>query len=582
MKIDLSCPVLIKSLHLNKEESLAVATFLNISQKTIKAVKYTLTLFDAENNEISKISSGLEDITLAPRESVSEVINAENIENAESASITFDEFTFDDETVFVPSGDFAEIAENNLTSDEQARFIRAGINDACCYAKEEDSYWLCVCGMPNHKASESCVNCLREKENVLKNYISEQALAAAILEKEENDALEAARQAEILAQEKALKKTAIIKKTKKVVSVAALIIAAILVITFAFKFIVTKIGDSNAAKGDYVKAAKMYQLSGSSKYDDVFEYVYGSSASNLVYMGIMSQDPDNIYFVDNSFSVYKKDKSTGEQTVLEEIKGRSLCASGGYLYYLNVQDEFIYRTTPDGKTNELVYEAPVYYFSTVANDVYFITDNPDYEQSTEAAESAAPYALYILKEGSEEAELISKNNIGAFTIYKDKIYYIDFEDNYALYSMSLDGKNSKKLIDASINVFDIKNDRIYYTDGTIPETSETGMPTLALEVTDLNGRHKETLISDAMVSLFSISGDTVYYTDYNNYGTLYKFTKGSEPTVEAESVSLFNASGDYVYYLADSGDLYLTKLDFSGYEIVSSKNVAEPSEEPAE
>ena len=584
MKIDLSCPALVKTLSFNKEEKAVVASFLNISPKTITEMKYTVLLFDAENNKLAEIPASLDEIALAPRENITASISYEDAQNAETAEIIFNEFTFDDETVFVPTGEFVEPQAEELSEEENARFIRAGLNDACCYAKDESSYWLCVCGRPNHKASETCVNCEREKEVVLNKYISAQSLAAAILEKEENDAIEEAKRLEAIKAEKAAKKAAFIKKAKKVVLAAVAVIVAVLIIVFAFKFIVTKIGDSNAAKGDYVKAAKMYQLSGSSKFDDVSDYLYGSSASNLVYMGIMAQDPNNIYFVDNAFSVYKKDKNTGEQTVLEGITGRSLCASGGYLYYLNVQDELVYRTTPDGKTNEVVYDAPVYYFSTVANDVYFITDNPE---NTEGAETQNPYALYVLKEGETEATFISNKNIGAFTIYKNKIYYIDFADNYALYSMSLDGKNPKKLIDSSINVFEVKNDRIYYTDGSIPENSETGMPTLALVSTNLNGKDKETVVPDAMVSLFSISDDTVYYTDYNNYGTLYKLTKGAEPTVEAESVSLFNASGDYVYYLSNDGGLYMTKLDFTGYEKVASKNETEETapdtaEEPTE
>ena len=77
MKIDLSCPVLVKSLSFNKDEKAVVASFLNISPKTITAMKYTVLLFDAENNKLLEIPASVDEITLIPRENITASVSYE-------------------------------------------------------------------------------------------------------------------------------------------------------------------------------------------------------------------------------------------------------------------------------------------------------------------------------------------------------------------------------------------------------------------------------------------------------------------------------------------------------------------------
>ena len=154
MKFDLSCPVQLVSAHINTETQTAEATFLNLSPQTITAISYEIILFDENGEIISKVPAEQTDISFPARETFTTVIPTEN---AQSVDIIFIQFTFEDGTVFTPLGEMVEISFDELSQTDKAHFKRAGISDAKCYAKEEESYWLCVCSRPNHKSSENCI-----------------------------------------------------------------------------------------------------------------------------------------------------------------------------------------------------------------------------------------------------------------------------------------------------------------------------------------------------------------------------------------------------------------------------------------
>ncbi|MBE7040144.1 MAG: DUF5050 domain-containing protein [Ruminococcaceae bacterium] len=580
MKFDLSCPVQLVSAHINTETQTAEATFLNLSPQTITAISYEIILFDENGEIISKVPAEQTDISFPARETFTTVIPTEN---AQSVDIIFIQFTFEDGTVFTPLGEMVEISFDELSQTDKAHFKRAGISDAKCYAKEEESYWLCVCSRPNHKSSENCIRCNRSKEDVLTNYSNEHSLASAVLKKEELDAAKAEQIAMESARIAAEKKALLIKRAKKSGIIAGISVAAIAVLILIFSLVTMLIGDLYASDRNYKKAATMYSLSIFDKTDKIADRLYGNTPSNLMQMGIIAQDDENVYYLDAYYGISVQNKATGQKTKTE-FSGLCLNASGGSLYFINVEDNYkIYKMAPDGSKCEAVYDSPVYYFTTVGNDIYFISDkieqnDENKEEDTLSEKEKTETPLYVLKEGEKEPTFVSDVTMSTFTIYKNKIYYVDYSDNSSLYSMSLSGKGAKKIIKTPVYNFDIKNNKIYFTDGTVPSDTSTGIPKLTLEVANLNGRGRKTLVENAVVKSFNIANDAIYYMDNNTQGVLYKYTSDSEPKTEAEEVYLANASGDFVYYLTYDGNMHLTKLDKSGYEIVSSLEDA-PSEE---
>jgi len=580
MKFDLSCPVQLVSAHINTETQTAEATFLNLSPQTITAISYEIILFDENGEIISKVPAEQTDISFPARETFTTVIPTEN---AQSVDIIFIQFTFEDGTVFTPLGEMVEISFDELSETDKAHFKRAGISDAKCYAKEEESYWLCVCSRPNHKSSENCIRCNRSKEDVLTNYSNEHSLASAVLKKEELDAAKAEQIAMESARIAAEKKALLIKRAKKSGIIAGISVAAIAVLILIFSLVTMLIGDLYASDRNYKKAATMYSLSIFDKTDKIADRLYGNTPSNLMQMGIIAQDDENVYYLDAYYGISVQNKATGQKTKTE-FSGLCLNASGGSLYFINVEDNYkIYKMAPDGSKCEAVYDSPVYYFTTVGNDIYFISDkieqnDENKEEDTLSEKEKTETPLYVLKEGEKEPTFVSDVTMSTFTIYKNKIYYVDYSDNSSLYSMSLSGKGAKKIIKTPVYNFDIKNNKIYFTDGTVPSDTSTGIPKLTLEVANLNGRGRKTLVENAVVKSFNIANDAIYYMDNNTQGVLYKYTSDSEPKTEAEEVYLANASGDFVYYLTYDGNMHLTKLDKSGYEIVSSLEDA-PSEE---
>ena len=580
MKFDLSCPVQLVSAHINTETQTAEATFLNLSPQTITAISYEIILFDENGEIISKVPAEQTDISFPARETFTTVIPTEN---AQSVDIIFIQFTFEDGTVFTPLGEMVDISFDELSQTDKAHFKRAGISDAKCYAKEEESYWLCVCSRPNLKSSENCISCKRSKEDVLTNYSNEHSLASAVLKKEELDALKAEQIAMESARIAAEKKALLIKRAKKSGIIAGISVAAIAVLILIFSLVTMLIGDLYASDRNYKKAATMYSLSIFDKTDKIADRLYGNTPSNLMQMGIIAQDDENVYYLDAYYGISVQNKTTGQKTKTE-FSGLCLNASGGSLYFINVEDNYkIYKMAPDGSKCEAVYDSPVYYFTTVGNDIYFISDKIEQneenkEEDTLSEKEKTETPLYVLKEGEKEPTFVSDVTMSTFTIYKNKIYYVDYSDNSSLYSMSLSGKGAKKIIKTPVYNFDIKNNKIYFTDGTVPSDTSTGIPKLTLEVANLNGRGRKTLVENAVVKSFNIANDAIYYMDNNTQGVLYKYISDSEPKTEAEEVYLVNSSGDFVYYLTYDGNMHLTKLDKSGYEIVSSLD-DEPSEE---
>ncbi len=580
MKFDLSCPVDLVSVIIDKETKEAEATLFNLSAQNITSIKYEIVLLDENGEVISKTPAELEDISFPSRENFSISFSAENAENAD---VSFSEFTFEDGTVFVPTGETVDVSFDELTETNIAHFNRAGIFDAKCFAKEEDSYWLCVCSRPNQLSSENCVICQRSKEDVMRDFSTEQGLASAILKREESDALEARRIALEEEKIKAEKKSILIKKIKKSGIIAGISVAAIILLVLLFSLVTMLIGDSFASGGNYEKAAQMYNISVFDKTDKIANRLYGNTPTNLIDMGILAQDDENVYYLDAYYGINIKNKETGEVTKTD-YSGLSLNASGGSLYFINVKDNSkIYKMTPDGSSCEVIYDSSVYYFTTVGNDIYFVSDPLEQEGEEtmepieeEPAVEKTTTPLYVLKAGDENPELVSETTISFFTIYKNKIYYINYADNNTLYSMNLSGKGAKKIIDTPIYKLDIRNNKIYFTDGTLPENATTNVPKLTLEVANLNGRGRKTLIEDAVITSFSVGSEAIYYMDNNNQGVMNKFVAGGEKAVEAEQVYLMNVSEDLVYYLSYEGDMHLTKLDKSGYETVSSLNDAQP------
>lgn len=565
MRIDVSSPCDVISIIINEETQTAEAKLFNLSSQTIIGLKYEITLYSEDGEIISKTEAELEGINFPSGSDYTVVFAAEN---AIQAEILFCEVTFEDGNIFIPQGNIAEIPPTNLSESEILLFEKAGVCDAKCYAKDDENYWLCVCGRPNMKQFDTCIRCGRTKEDVMSNFTSEQNVAAAGLIMEEQRAREEAERAAEEARIKAEQKALLIKKIKKTALFTGSGIVILALLITVFSLVTMLIGNSNAEKGNYEKAEAMYSLSLFNKTEKIAERYYGNTTSNLIQGGILAQDDKNIYYLNAYYGICIENKETGEK-IKTEFSGSCLNASGGSLYFLNMEDNFkIYRMDPETLTAEAVCDMEAFFFMTAGNDIFFISQKPVTNEIQ--SETMGQMALYVLKAGEKDPTFVSDAPMSIFTVYKDKIYYVDYEDGYSLYKMNLSGKGAKKIIDTPVYNFDIKNDTIYFTDGTIPEGDETGIPKLSLETAKLNGKGRKTLLADAVVKSFALGNDAIYYSDNNQQSELLKYIPGQEPSVEAPEVYLANAHGDFVYYLNAEGKMYLTKLDKSGYEVVSS------------
>ncbi|MBR6728939.1 MAG: DUF5050 domain-containing protein, partial [Clostridia bacterium] len=560
--------------------------------------------YDAYGKELGQLSVSLTDLEAAPKEffAVNKAVSLEQFPEAKHITADFLEVHFAEGEPYIKGDNLTEVKITEPDFDEQVRLMTAAGEDAVCYAKEEASHWLCVCGRPNLVPMDSCVRCGRDKAEVLSKFSSHDAITKELEELEaQQKAEEDARLQAELARKQARR-----KKQKKAALISAAVVASLLILyiigRLVFSGVSILLGNSAAKKNDYFAAYKYYLASGSSKkIATVSEEVRGNSFSNLNQSGIMTSDDENLYYIDFSYSIYKESKATGEKTRLGDAAGMYLNVADGWVYYLDAtKGKAICRISTDGKETQVLYEneeSTLANISVVGNELYFVSVEQNDKLTPEMQEYMAQtgdssmmyrYRLYRMKIGAKKPKVVSDQDVAVYTLYKDKIYYMDLNDQ-SIYSMNRKGNDIKKLVSGPVYGYELANDSLYYLDGTI-EDEATGIPKLSLEVAELDGTYRETVLADRKALNFAVDGETIYWINFEpnteeSSGSikLCKQVAGGEAEV-IDNSQMFNYSDGYVVYVRGDGQLIKSTFDKSGYEpvVVQSAPTAPVEETPVE
>lgn len=600
MQIDLTCPVenrgVIVKNNSQTGEPYALFKLFNLSEQVISSVSMIVRAYDAYGGEVGQISVALTELAAQPKSffATNKAVSLAEYPEAKHFVTEFSEVQFEEGEPYVAGSNLVEVKLTEPDAEEQMRLVAAAGEDACCYAKDEAAYWLCVCGRPNIHMMDSCIRCNREKDMVLSSFSSRDAITRTL---EEQERVRAEEEAARL-QEEARLKAERIKKAKKTTLLTVCAIVALAVIygigCLIYSGVSYLLGNSALAKNDYAKAYGYYAAAGSSEKIATFsEEIRGNKTSNLLQLGVLTADDENLYFIDNMYSIYKENKATGERTKLGEGAGVYLNVSGDWLYYVDAATgQAIRRISKDGQTVETVFEtseAGLVCMTLVGNELYFSLQEPRKDITPEMQELVAQTGntsvlyqnrLYRQKIGDKKAKLVSAEEVGQFSYFKDKIYYINSNDAEALYEMDRNGKHAKKLVSGPVYYYGFNGDNLYYIDGSVNE--ETGMPKLSIEKAALaDGAHQETVVSDAMTMSFAFEGEDLYYLAYHEDSmSLRKKTKTEDVPV-ADSSKLFNMIDGYILYVDMENQFMKTTPDKSGFEPLI-KETAENTEQVAE
>ena len=596
MQIDLLCPVesqgVVVKTNSKTDEVYALFKFFNVSQKVVTEVSFAVCAFDTYGGKLGEFNVVFSDLEAQPKTYFAEkkAVSLKEYQEAKHITVEFLEVKFSEGEAYIKPETLTDIPIIEPEYEERVRLISVAGSDAQCYAKDSGTHWICVCGRPNCKEDEECVRCGRMKAEVLAKFSNRNAITKAVSiheakKKEEEEALELQIAKQAVQRKQKLKKAAVI---------SAILVVFLVILWFVIQFVIDGVyiikGNQATKNGDYLQAYRYYQKAESEKASEISEQVMGNTSSNIHQGGLIATDSENIYYINEAYSIFKESKATGEKTRLGDAVGYNLNVMDGWVYFLDYTQQAIGRIKTDGSQTELVYEnleQEIEYVTVVGNELYFIATEfrddltPEMQMQMALGGSTADAyikRLYCLKIGKEEPEIVSDTYMIQFQLYKGKIYYLDREET-AVFSMNSDGSDVKRLVSGPVYSFTISDDIIYYLDGT-PEAT-TQIPKFSLEMANLDGSYKDTAVSDKKVSSYAVSGGDIYYVAYQDAeATTNQFIKKTADGEEIldENCIRFNVREDYVYYYTSDRKVMKTRFDKNGFESVSAADMAEMDE----
>lgn len=176
-------PIIIEAGALLKDNDtnsiLAQLKLLNITEKTITAVRLWITGTDSFGNQVEKRDFQLLDLTAKRNERFGQKIPL-ILENNTVRSFTtqLSEIVFSDgtsevmpEVELISLGETETLSEHLKNNDLVQQYCIANNGDDCFFVPMETSdLWLCTCGTFNHNKDASCYTCKRERKKVFHSF----------------------------------------------------------------------------------------------------------------------------------------------------------------------------------------------------------------------------------------------------------------------------------------------------------------------------------------------------------------------------------------------------------------------------
>lgn len=262
-----------------------------------------------------------------------------------------------------------------------------------------------------------------------------------------------------------------------------------------------------------------------------------NSIGNLYNLGFVTQDKNYIYYLNlekEEGSLCKMNLNGTNKKVVFNVEGFYLNNIQEWIYYINMEDNKIYRVLKNGEKNEKIsnlkasmlfeYKKQLYFQNENYNNLY--TMNYDGTALRKIIEGKCynlfPYNNYIyfsfvnmenqktelkrinLKNNNIELIISDIGDIYKFYIYNETFYYIN---NFGLIKIDMENLNKTTLlknIKTSDMIINFYNNKIYFND----------LYTQTLYCYDLETEQNKKIKSNVnFESLFLLNGGFLYYED---------------------------------------------------------------------
>lgn len=308
--------------------------------------------------------------------------------------------------------------------------------------------------------------------------------------------------------------------------------------------------------------------SGRTYYND--DFVTGNNAGNLYNGGLFCEYNNKIYFSNDSDegALYVMNPDLKNVKKVHDDKAAYINIDDNYIYYVrtnntreNHKGSFfmfystgVYRINHNGSNLKMISHSPAGVLGLSGNFLFYQRYDADtglnlyYSKIDGSGEnlisedSIIPASIkdnYLLFSGTNMDHNISSMNLETFetntlieanTMYpisiKNKIYYINLEDNYSIYRCKADGTQTERVVNQRCSTYNITLDGtyLYYQ---IDDGENNGIHRLNLSTDEdeliLEGDYKQIHVTDKYVFFKDFNNESTYMLAANGTGKLGSF-----------------------------------------------------------
>jgi hypothetical protein len=271
---------------------------------------------------------------------------------------------------------------------------------------------------------------------------------------------------------------------------------------------------------------------------------------NLVNGGLVAENDNWIYYcnTNDDWKLYKTKKDGTEKIKLTAYPVISINVVGECIYFRDYvwgETACIAKINTDGSSEKVIIEEPTHNVIVVDDWIYYVNINDN--------------LIYRVKTDGSNNEVLVDTKVDRFFIQNDNIIYNDLQDDM-IYKKSLDSQDKEILVQKKVAFFIVSEGSVYYS----TSDGET------LYKKEIEGEIETMLLSGIPIQSFNVKDDWIYYSvgtdtvEYDLQG-LYKVkTDGkSNAKLSDDRVRDINIIDDWIYFInrSDGQNLYRVKTD---------------------
>lgn len=327
-----------------------------------------------------------------------------------------------------------------------------------------------------------------------------------------------------------------------------------------------------------------------------------------------------MYYYEDGLSLSVYNFETDKREAFEMNRYEKVVFTDNYIFYIDGEDDNIYRCDHDGNNVVKLTNAECYYLYTYKNSLYYSGFANGYNfDNNETPSGIHPYAFFRLEEDGKDCYAVELNgSMSNYIFYNDYVYFtsnydshvyrtkidnidtddtnrpfirrsgsghygtIDFIENdwiYFWYSktsssdsatiarMSLDGDNMQTVIESSAHDMTVYDSKIYYL--KLDDNDNWQLRRVNMDGTN------DILMLKADISEYAIADDVIYYIN-NADKSIYSLNLDGTKRTQLNSTVCdgIHINGDKIYFtdLYNHGYLYSMKLDGSDCKVIIADN----------